>query len=160
MSNLQALMTVLEHAERERDFAFTEQQRAQNALQGAQRQAEQLVSYRGEYQQRWSAQFQRAGSMEIVQCYQGFMGRLQFAVDQQHHHVALSTAALEAARDALRAHEMRVASIRKLIERRQQEQARAADRRDQKATDEQAARAAWRRLKERNQPLAGGVQPA
>lgn len=160
MSNaLQPLMLVLENAERERDFAIIEQQRAQNQLDGAQRQAEQLVAYRREYEQRWGAQFRRAGSMEIVQCYQGFMGRLQLAVDQQQQQVAMATAALEASRDALHGHEMRVASVRKLIERRQQEANLTASRHEQKATDEQASRAAWRRLMDRNQPLVGGIQP-
>ena len=52
----------------------------------------------------------------------------------------------------LRGQEMRVASVRKLLERRVQELRLAADRRDQKQTDEFAARAAWNQLQQR--PLA------
>jgi flagellar FliJ protein len=40
---------------------------------------------------------------------------------------------------------LRVASVRKLVERRQHEQRLGAERRDQKTTDEFAARAAWNR---------------
>lgn len=142
---LQPLLMVLQHAERERDFALTAQQRAQHALNAAQQQAEQLALYRREYEQRWGTQFQQASAVEVVRCYQGFMGRLQLAVDQQQQQVALAAAALEGAQETLRGHEMRVASVRKLIERRQHEAARIAGQREQKATDEQAARAAWHR---------------
>jgi flagellar FliJ protein len=156
--SIQALALVLEHAERERDLALSEQLRAQQLLDGAQRQSQQLLNYRSEYEQRWNIQFRQAGTREIVQCYQGFMGRLQLAVDQQHHQVTLAGRKLEAAREALRAQELRVAAVRKLIERRQQELALAAGRREQKLTDEQASRAAWSRLS--NQPLPGGILPA
>ena len=159
-NSIQALSLVLEHAERERDQALSQQLRAQQALEGAERQSEQLLNYRSEYEQRWNLQFRQAGAKEIVQCYQGFMGRLELAVNQQQHQVAHATRSLEAARDAVRAQEMRVAAVRKLIERRQQEMALAADRRDQKLTDEQASRAAWSRLMDRNQPLPGGILPA
>jgi flagellar FliJ protein len=47
---------------------------------------------------------------------------------------------------ALRESELRCASVRKLIERRTQEHRLFEERRDQKQTDEQAARAAWNRL--------------
>ena len=159
--SIQALTLVLEQVERERDQALAEQRRAQQVFDGAQRQSEQLLHYRGEYEQRWNAQFRQAGAKEIVQCYQGFMGRLQFAVDQQHHQVAMAAATLAAAHDALRAQELRVAAVRKLLERRQQELALVAGRREQKLTDEQASRAAWARLSSlSNQPLPGGILPA
>ena len=45
----------------------------------------------------------------------------------------------------LRDGEIRVASVRKLIERRQAEARLSADRREQKNTDEFASRAAWNR---------------
>lgn len=158
---IQALVLVLEQVERERDQALAEQQRAQQVFDGAQHQSEQLLNYRSEYEQRWNSQFRQAGTKEIMQCYQGFMGRLQLAVDQQQHQVTRASATLAAARDVVRAQEMRVAAVRKLIERRQQELALAAGRREQKLTDEQASRAAWARLGNvSNQPLPGGILPA
>ena len=48
----------------------------------------------------------------------------------------------------VREQELRVASVRKLIERRLAELRLAADRRDQKQTDDFASRAAWNRLAE------------
>ena len=63
---IQALALVLEQVERERDQALAEQQRAQQMLDGAQRQAEQLLHYRSDYEQRWNMQFRQAGAKEIV----------------------------------------------------------------------------------------------
>jgi flagellar FliJ protein len=108
-------------------------------------QAEQLVVYRGEYEQRWATQFKTDGRMELVNCYRGFMDRLTQAVEQQQRVVVHAHAAFDQARLRLRDGEIRVASVRKLIERRQAEARLSADRREQKTTDEFASRAAWNR---------------
>ena len=79
------------------------------------------------------------------------MGRLSLAVDQQQTVVTHAGRRVDAARDAVREQELRVASVRKLIERRLAELRMAADRRDQKQTDEFASRAAWNRLNEQRQ---------
>jgi flagellar FliJ protein len=59
--------------------------------------------------------------------------------------VEVTEQALTRAGETLSAHELRVASVRKLIERRQQEARRSADRREQAANDEMAQRVAARR---------------
>jgi flagellar FliJ protein len=82
--------------------------------------------------------------MELVNCYRGFMERLTQAVDQQRVVAEQAAAELDHARLALRDGEMRVASVRKLIERRVAEAHTAAQRREQKTSDEFASRAAWR----------------
>jgi flagellar FliJ protein len=81
--------------------------------------------------------------MELVNCYRGFMERLTQAVDQQRAAAAQAQAELDSARVALRDGELRVASVRKLIERRVAEAHAAAERREQKACDEFASRASW-----------------
>jgi len=83
--------------------------------------------------------------MELMHVYRAFMDRLNLAVDQQQRVAQHSAIKAEQARDALVQQELRVASVRKLIERRQQELRQSAERRDQKQTDEFAARAAWAR---------------
>lgn len=143
MSMLQPLMTLLGQVERERDELALACQRATQALQTAATQAEQLLTYRREYEQRWAHQFRTDGRMELVNCYRGFMERLTQAVDQQHAVAAQATADLDHARLVLRDAEMRVASVRKLIERRVAEAHAAAQRREQKACDEFASRASW-----------------
>ena len=146
MNALQPLMTLLGQAESERDAAQAQHLKAQTAHQSAQAQAEQLLTYRREYEQRWSAQFCREGRIELVHCYQSFMERLTLAMDQQARIAQHAAQLAERAMLALREAEMRCASVRKLIERRVVEQRVAADRRDQKQTDESATRAAWRRI--------------
>ncbi|MCW7540554.1 flagellar export protein FliJ [Aquabacterium sp. A7-Y] len=143
MSRHHALALALEHAEKERDAALSISQRAAAQLENAERQAQQLEDYRREYQARWSEQFKRQGTMDILRCYQDFMGRINQAIEQQANAVAQGRRQLEWARGVVLERETRAASIRKLIERREAEQALQQQRRDQKATDEQAARAAW-----------------
>ena len=145
MSILQPLMSLLGQVERERDDLALACQRAAQAQQTAAAQAQQLLSYRRDYEQRWAHQFRTDGRMELVNCYRGFMERLTQAVDQQCAVAARAGTELENARVALREGEMRVASVRKLIERRVAEAHVTAQRREQKASDEFASRAAWNR---------------
>lgn len=141
MNALQPLIILLRQAERERDSAWAEAQGAIQAEQDAAKQAEQLLAYRREYEQRWSAQFKLEGRIELVHCYTAFMDRLSYAVDQQQRAVVHATAQLESTRLRLAEHEVRVASVRKLIERRSQELRVAASRAEQKQSDEFGARA-------------------
>jgi flagellar FliJ protein len=143
MNPLQPLMALLAQTERERDEAWAQTQHAAQAQQTAAAQAEQLLTYRREYEQRWSTQFRTEGRIELVHCYQGFMARLTQAVDQQRRIAEHAAAQLESARVALCEHEVRVASVRKLIERRSQELRLSAERIEQKQTDEFGSRTAW-----------------
>lgn len=141
--SLDPLMALLGQAERERDEALAAMQRAVEAHLAAQLQADQLVAYRSEYEARFREQFSRKSTIDILQCYQGFSARLGQAIDQQQQVTAHAALKLEQSRESLRDQELRVASVRKLLERRLQELRMAADRRDQKQTDEFASRAAW-----------------
>jgi flagellar protein FliJ len=143
MNPLQPLMALLAQTERERDEAWAVTQQAAQAQQNAAAQADQLLTYRREYEQRWSAQFRTEGRIELVHCYRGFMERLNQAVEQQKRVAEHAAAQLERARAALAEQEMRVASVRKLIERRRQELRLSADRAEQKQTDEFGSRMAW-----------------
>ena len=145
MTDLQPLILLLGQHERQRDAALAEHQRAVLASEAAAAQAEQLLTYRREYEQRWGDQFKREGHIELVRCYQSFTERLTQAVEQQTLMADLATKRVEAALIALRESELRCAAVRKLIERRTLEHRLSAERRDQKQTDEQASRAAWNR---------------
>lgn len=146
MSPLQPLNTLLEQTTVARDAALGAHRSALAAVSAAQAQAAQLAEYRHEYAQRFGTQFQRAGAIELLQCYQGFMVRLDQAVSQQQRLLAQAIERGEAAKALLLGAELRVASVRKLIERRVAEAVRTQDRNEQKATDELASRAAWQRL--------------
>ena len=145
MTSLHPLTTLLAQTERERDLALADQLRAQTAHSAAEAQAEQLLTYRSEYEQRWQKQFASEGKIELVRCYQGFMERLSQAVDQQARAAEHTAQQAERAGSELRAVEMRCASVRRLIERRVRDLRADADRSEQKQNDEQSARAAWGR---------------
>lgn len=141
-TNLQTLSILLERAEAERDQALAYLQEVRRAAEAARSQADQLGQYRSEYQQRWTQQFARGSSIDILGCYQNFGLRLDQAIDQQGLVANHQDARVERAQEMVRELEMRVASVRKLLERRRAEMSRSAQRQEQKATDEQAARAA------------------
>ena len=143
MNPLQPLMALLAQTERERDEAWAALQRATEAQARASAQADQLLAYRRDYEQRWSAQFKTGGRIELVHCYHGFMDRLTQAVEQQQRIAQQALAQVEHARTSLTAQEVRVGAVRKLIERRRHELRIAAERIEQKQTDEFGARMAW-----------------
>jgi flagellar FliJ protein len=139
--NPDSLTVLLQQAEAARDAAELELHRALAALQAAQGQLQELTTYRAEYEQRYAAQFARGASgIDIVRCYQGFMQRLAQAIAQQTRVVEHGEARLEATREPLRRHELQVASMRKLIERRGEERQREEQQREQRQSDEAAAR--------------------
>ena len=141
-TNLQTLTILLERAEAERDEALKALQEAQMRAEQARAQAGQLTQYRVDYQQRWSEQFSRQGTMDIVGCYQNFGGKLDQAITSQSSVANHAEIRVQRARKLLTEKEMRAAALSKLIERRRQEMGLAAQRQEQKQTDEQAARAA------------------
>ena len=145
MTSVQPLLILLSQSEIERDAAQAELQRLLTAQQAAVTQAEQLLSYRRDYEQRWGMQFKNTGAMELVHCYRGFMDRLTQAVEQQQRVERHAAVQVDTARAALLANELRVATVRKLIERRVLDERVASNRQEQKISDEFASRSAWNR---------------
>lgn len=139
------LALLLQRAESERDSAAQALHAAARQAQAARAQHGELAGYRQEYQQRWTQNFAQATTMDIVACYQSFGQRLNQAVDSQGHVAQHADQRQDRARDALRQAEMRVAALRQLIVRRQAEATRQAQRVEQRAADEFAARAHLRR---------------
>lgn len=145
MNAMQSLLTLLAHAERERDAALAELRRYQIEQRNAQAQADQLQSYRHDYEQRWSSEFSRSGDIAIVHCYQGFVTRLGQAIEQQTHVAQVAAQRLAQAEAVWRECELRVASVGKLVGRRNLALRNEEGRREQKLLDEQATRMAWER---------------
>ncbi len=139
------LSLLLEQAEGERDAAARALHAAGLQAQAARDQHGQLAGYREEYRQRWTQTFAEGTTMSLVGCYQNFGQRLNQAVDTQGHVAAHADQRQVRAREALRQAELRVAALRQLIARRQAEAAKLAQRREQRASDEFAARAHLRR---------------
>ncbi len=136
----QSLQVLLEHAESQRDAARSALQQAEQALQQLTAQCEQLQAYRGEYLARGPGLDGRAAPMALLRCHRDFLQRLDQALGQlqgQHQTTALR---VEELRRALLAQETRVASVKKLMERREAEVQRGAARAEQRRSDEAALR--------------------
>ena len=142
-ASLQALQSVLDHAVAERDEVTAHLYMSLENTRRIGSQMEQLHSYREQYRQRWTAQFRQIAAIEVVHSYQAFVTRLDHAIEQLRLQLEQAQTQAQQARELLVARETRVASVRKLIERRLMEQGRTVAAREQKHSDERAAIASW-----------------
>jgi flagellar protein FliJ len=133
---MDALLTLLEQAESQRNIALAAFGHARARRDDARAQTRDLEAYRNDYTARWSGQFQRGAALEVVRSYHQFAGRLELAITQQAHALTVCEQALARANDVLAAHELRVASVRKLIERRMHEAHASQAQREQRASDD------------------------
>jgi len=133
-----ALHTLLEHAERQRDDALAALLQAESGLRRLEAQAEQLRDYRDDYRTRHPALGGRSAGIEALRCHQDFMQRLDQALHQQAGQLQAHAARCATLRAQLVAQETRVASVRKLLERRGQAAQVQADRLEQRRSDESA----------------------
>ncbi len=140
MDTITTLSTLLQLAQTERDAAAQALRQAESAARAAQAQSDQLIDYRGEYRQRWTARFQQSGTTLLLQCYHGFAERLDQAIAQQSHNTVQARSRLQRAERLLLAREQRVAAVGKLIERRRVAAQLLESRREQRQLDEAAAR--------------------
>jgi len=138
--SLRPLLMLLEQAESERNAALAALNERRKRCLAAQDQARQLDDHRNAYRQRWSVQFAHGAALPIVRCHHAFADRLDAAIGQQCLAVRQAEAVHKQAGQVLNACELRVASVRKLIERRAQMLRQQGERRDQKESDEQAMR--------------------
>jgi flagellar FliJ protein len=145
--SLHTLNLLAERIAAERDTAQTWLAECIQRADQARRSAGELSQYRVDYEQRWGRQFAQAGTMDIVNCYQNFSGRLTEAIHSQEQISRQADARVETARTALLALEMRLAAVKKLMERRQAETMLREQRQEQKASDEFAARVARDRVR-------------
>lgn len=138
-SSLQSFIVAIQLAERRRDAARQAVSNLQNARAAAQGQLDQLQGYAQETQGRWGASEGRVMQPVVLQHHHQFMGRLEHAIGLQGQVVRTQDQRVAGARQTLLQAELRLASLRKVLERRQAELALAQQRREQKATDERAA---------------------
>ncbi|MDP1902199.1 MAG: flagellar export protein FliJ [Rubrivivax sp.] len=140
----QALHTLLEHAEHQRDEALATLQQAEEATRRLREQSAQLHTYRDEYRQRNPAGGGRSTSIDILRTHQNFMQRLDQALAQLQGQIEAAESRSTRLRGELLARETRVASVRKLLERRGQETQRVTARQDQRRSDDAASSPVWR----------------
>ena len=139
MSALSALSVAVDLAERKRDEARRLLQDALRAQQAARNQMEQLQGYAQETQNRWGMRANAQVQPEVMFLLFQFMDRLQHAMDLQTTVVASHEGRITAAQQALLATELRLASLKKLADKRRKEIELLQTRREQKQTDVRAA---------------------
>jgi flagellar FliJ protein len=138
-----ALATLLQREEGLRDDAALALKQAQDRLAYAEAQLNLLQEHRTEYLSRWGAEFARATTPQVYQCYRDFKARLDQAIAQQQLTLGQRQTAVERSRAALVAAEQRAAAVRKLIERRLAELQREEARRERKREDEFGRPSGW-----------------
>jgi flagellar FliJ protein len=136
----QSLIAVLEQAQAARDEAMALFEAGRKAHEAARQQLQSLHDFRHQYEVRWQGQFRQSGGMEIMRCYQDFMARLREAEGEQQRRTDYCQQSAERLRLELIERERKVAAVNQLIKRREDELSLQESRRDQKATDELAAR--------------------
>lgn len=134
-----ALGIAVEVAERQRDSLRRQLQDVRTAGQAAAAQLTQLQGYAGETQNRWGMCANTQRKPEVLFHHTHFMERLEHAIGLQTTVVADHDRRVAAAQQALLVAELRLASLKKLAEKRRNELALQLDRRAQKQTDERAA---------------------
>jgi flagellar protein FliJ len=137
---MDTLATLLEQAEAQRDSALAAFNHSRARRDATRSQLHDLERYQADYTARWNHQFQQGAALEIVRSYHQFADRLQLALTQQAHALAVAEQALARANDTLAAHELRVASVRKLMQRRVTEARARDERREQRSDDDFAQR--------------------
>ena len=139
MSTLNALTVAVEVASRKRDEARRLLQEAQGAQHAAQDQLNQLQGYARETEGRWGMRADAAVQPEVMVHHYQFMDRLGHAVGLQTGVVSDHASRVQDAARTLLEAELRLASLRKVVEKRQHDHERQQMRREQKQTDERAS---------------------
>ncbi len=139
MSSLNALKVAVEVATRQRDAARQALQDTLRIQQAGRAQLDQLSGYAQETQHRWGLRADTTVQPEVMYHHYQFMDRLEHAIGLQTGVVGDQAQRVELARRALLDSELRLASLQKVVERKQHELAVAQMRREQKQTDERAA---------------------
>lgn len=140
----EALNTLLEFAMRNRDATLLAVRQAEAACRQSAAQAQQLASYRSDIRDRSPLADGRSTTIDLLRCHDGFMQRLEQAVSLQQQALQAAERRAVVLREELLALELRVASVRKLAERRALAAQRIAAQREQRAADDAATQRAWR----------------
>lgn len=139
MSELKSVRLALELAQRRRDAAGKVLAHALRLCQLASDQLQQLQAYALETQERWALGARSHCGPEILRNFQQFMERLQQAINLQQHALAQRELERENARRELLAADIRIASLKLLLDRRHTAAGKRAAAQAQKHSDEFAA---------------------
>jgi flagellar protein FliJ len=139
MSSLQAFLVAVEMAERQRDAARQALQDIRRTRHAAQQQFDQLQGYAEEIQDRWGAREDMVVKPEVMHHQYQFMDRLGQAIGMQTGVLDEQAARVQAAEQRVLQAELRLASLKKVVDKRRRELEQLQARREQKQTDERAS---------------------
>lgn len=117
MASTRMMQMLLEQAERDRQLAETELQRAQGNALEAQRQMQRLLDYQFAYRQKWGQVFREDSSEETVQNYRSLMSRLQARISTQDQATRRQVREAQTARENVVQLEQRVQVLRRALAR-------------------------------------------
>lgn len=139
MSILSSLAVAVDVATRQRDNARRALQSVLAAREAASAQLEQLQDYARETEARWGMRADAEMKPEVMYHHYQFMGRLGHAAGLQTTVVGDHEDRVAMARQTLLQAELRLASLSKVVQKRQSDIELKNARRDQKQTDERAS---------------------
>ena len=139
MADFRSIVLAIEVAAVKRDQAMAQLQDVQRAYAFAQEQMKQLQQYAQETDQRWMQGAQRITTPELLHHQYQFMGRLTQAIALQEGALASTLRRIEVAKQTVVQAELRLASLKQVLARRQEAQLRLQVRQEQKQMDEFAA---------------------
>ncbi|RID97197.1 flagellar export protein FliJ [Simplicispira hankyongi] len=140
------LQIAVEMTARQRDGARHALQDARASAAAAEEQMEQLQVYARETESRWGMRSGAHVMPEVLFHHRHFMGRLEHAMEMQTKVLEDHARRVADGESTLLAAELRLATLKKLVAKRQREWALAEQRHEQKQTDERAQLALQLRL--------------
>jgi flagellar FliJ protein len=140
MADISALTTLIELATKDVDEAAKRLGRAVRAVDDAQQKLTLLSDYRDDYASRFQVTMTNGFTPMAYRNFQGFMDKLEQAIAGQQQVVRDAAWRVEQERNAWRESERKRISYDALCSRAQKAAALKVSRREQKETDEQAAR--------------------
>lgn len=146
MSILNSLSLAIDLATRKRDQSIVVLKHLQKIHESSQNQMAQLEGYAAETEGKWAAASQVGSTPELMVHHYQFMARLSQAIQLQTEVVNGSAQKVEVARRLTMDCELRLASLRLALKKKQESLALLQGRREQKQMDEFAALQSWRSL--------------
>jgi len=138
---LKAFDTLIELAQTKSDTAAVRMAKAATQLGAAEQKAQLLLGYRDDYRARLDAASLRGAPIAELANFRAFLAKLDEAVGQQEAETAFWREQSTRARTDWQGEQKELQSYTTIATRRRSEIARAQAKRDQKTTDEFAARA-------------------
>ncbi len=135
------LQSLLEHARHRMEAAERLLRILRRKEEAARQRRDELQGYKQDYQQRLTGEAGSRGmEIHLLRDYHAFLGKLEVAIRHQENEVAQATAHWQSAHDNWLALRQKVNAYEALADRHRAQESRREERRDQRLTDEQAAR--------------------